>query len=54
VAWETFEKPIDFVHKNSGAYLVWVLVLLHAGAALFHHYVKRDDVLRRMLPRRQP
>lgn len=53
VAWETFEKPIDFVHKNSGAYLVWVLVLLHAGAALYHHYVKRDEVLRRMLPRRQ-
>ncbi len=53
VAWETFEKPIDFVHKNSGAYLVWVLILLHAGAALYHHYVKRDDVLRRMLPPRQ-
>ena len=50
VAWEAFEKPVDFVHKNSGAYLVWVLVLLHAGAALFHHYIKRDDVLRRMLP----
>jgi len=54
VVWETFEKPVDFVHKNSGAYLVWVLVLLHASAALFHHYVKRDDVLRRMLPRRLP
>lgn len=26
-----------------------LLVLAHAGAALRHHYVKRDDVLRRML-----
>jgi cytochrome b561 len=24
---------------------------LHAAAALFHHYVLKDDVLRRMLPR---
>jgi cytochrome b561 len=24
---------------------------LHAAAALFHHYLLRDDVLRRMLPR---
>jgi cytochrome b561 len=24
---------------------------MHAAAALFHHYLLRDDVLRRMLPR---
>jgi len=54
VAWETFETPIDFVPKNAGACLVWVLVLLHAGAALFHRYVTRADGRRRMLPRRQP
>jgi cytochrome b561 len=31
----------------------WLLILagLHAGAALFHHYVWRDGVLRRMWPR---
>lgn len=29
-----------------------VLALLHAAAALVHHYVFRDDVLRRMLPSR--
>lgn len=28
------------------------IVLGHAGAALKHHYLDRDDVLRRMLPRR--
>ena len=27
------------------------LIGLHAGAALLHHYVLRDDTLRRMLPR---
>jgi cytochrome b561 len=29
-----------------------VLALLHAAAALYHHYVLRDRVLARMLPRR--
>ncbi|MDQ0349899.1 cytochrome b [Ancylobacter vacuolatus] len=29
-----------------------VLALLHAAAALVHHYVLKDDVLRRMLPHR--
>jgi len=31
-----------------------LLLLLHVAAALKHHYVNRDDVLRRMLPRRGP
>ncbi len=33
----------------------WILasaVLLHAGAALAHHFRNKDDILRRMLPRR--
>ena len=29
------------------------LALIHATAALWHHYVRRDDVLTRMLPRRK-
>ena len=32
-------------------YAMATLVLLHAGAALKHHVVDRDDVLKRMLPR---
>jgi cytochrome b561 len=35
------------------AYALIALVALHAGAALYHHYVLRDGVLRRML-RRMP
>ena len=30
----------------------YFLIGLHAAAALFHHYVRRDDTLERMLPRR--
>lgn len=39
---------IGFIHK----YLAWGLVGvvgLHAGAALFHHFIKRDNTLLRML-----
>ena len=34
-------------------YMMWTLlclIALHAAAALFHHFVRHDDVLRRMLP----
>jgi len=36
------------------AYALLVLVGLHAAAALYHHYIVRDDVLRSMLPRIRP
>lgn len=49
LSFKEFEKPMDFIHKNSGAYLVWVLIAAHAGAALYHHFVRRDIVLKRML-----
>lgn len=32
------------------AYLLVALVALHAAAALFHHFVRRDNVLKAMLP----
>ena len=47
--WEQFEAPMDFVHKQGGAYVVWVLIAAHAGAALFHHFIRKDIVLKRML-----
>ncbi|KAF1013395.1 MAG: Cytochrome b561 [Stenotrophomonas maltophilia] len=34
------------------AYLLFGVVLAHLGAALFHHWVRRDSVLRSMLGRR--
>ncbi|WP_129136547.1 cytochrome b [Luteimonas sp. YGD11-2] len=33
-----------------GAWLLLALVGLHAAAALYHHFVRRDATLRRMLP----
>jgi cytochrome b561 len=33
------------------ATVAYVLVGLHAAAALYHHYFLRDDTLRRMLPK---
>lgn len=38
------------------AYTMWVLlalIALHVAAALYHHFFRRDDVLRRMLPSRK-
>ena len=50
LSWDDYERPFDFYHKQiGGALLVWMLILLHAGAALYHHFVKHDDVLIRML-----
>jgi len=41
------------VHLVLGIVLI-VLLVMHVGAALRHHYGKRDDVLVRMLPWRKP
>ena len=35
-----------------GFWLLVALVAAHTGAALYHHFVQRDDTLRRMLPMR--
>jgi cytochrome b561 len=49
MTFEEFEKPFDFIHKKiMGEWLVWLLILGHALAALYHHFVKRDRTLRRM------
>lgn len=42
-------KTIKGVHET-GAVAIYVLVGIHAAAALYHHYVVRDNTLRRMLP----
>ena len=38
------------IHEIGGTVGYW-LIGLHAAAALFHHYVQRDNTLRRMSPR---
>jgi cytochrome b561 len=44
------EARLKTLHEI-GAKLILVLFVLHVGAALKHHFVARDDVLQRMLPR---
>ena len=44
-------RPLEFVHKT-GQYAIYTVVGLHVAAALYHHFIKRDGVLRRMLPMR--
>ncbi|SRR5579883_193023 len=39
------------LHNNLAIILI-ILVSLHILAALYHHFIKRDDILRRMLPHR--
>lgn len=41
--------PTEDVHGNL-AYALFALVGVHALAALWHHYIRRDHVLYRMLP----
>lgn len=46
-------KPITQWH-DLFANLLLLVAFAHAGAALFHHYVLKDNVLTRMLPERHP
>ena len=43
---------LEEIHETIGT-LGYYLIGLHAAAALFHHYVVRDNTLLRMLPRRK-
>jgi cytochrome b561 len=44
-------KQLEELHSALNIGLM-VLISIHAAAALFHHLVRKDDVLRRMLPER--
>ena len=65
VSWFGFIQLPDLVPKNKALYhtlltthgtlalVLGAVVTLHVAAALKHHFVLRDDVLRRMLPLRK-
>lgn len=47
------KAPVEALFKRIHTYAAWTLIALvlgHAAAALRHHFIRRDDVLRRMLP----
>jgi cytochrome b561 len=50
---QKMSETVFFFHKL-GAILLALGVLVHVGAALFHHVVRKDNVLRRMLPGLRP
>jgi cytochrome b561 len=42
MSFKEFEKPIDFIHKDIfGAWLMWLLILGHFSAAMYHNFVKK-------------
>lgn len=47
---EALATQLFTIHRWVG-WLVIILVLMHVSAALYHYFVRRDDVLKRMLPR---
>ncbi len=49
IDWASFEPPLDAFHHFVGGNLLWVLILVHAGAAIYHHMVMRDRTLARMV-----
>ncbi|WP_134053986.1 cytochrome b [Rheinheimera aquimaris] len=42
-------KTVKEIHETAGK-VGYALIGLHAVAALFHHYIRRDSTLKRMLP----
>lgn len=49
LSFKQWEAPIDFIHKQlMGEWLLWMLILGHAAAALYHHFIKRDATLLKM------
>ncbi len=49
---ESLAHTVEEIHETVGK-IGYFLIGLHALAALVHHYMLRDDTLRRMLPRRR-
>jgi cytochrome b561 len=48
---KALKESVEEVHELA-AHFTLIMAALHAAAALLHHYVWKDDVLRRMLPGR--
>jgi cytochrome b561 len=48
VSWDSFEKPLDAFHFFVGGNILWILIAMHVGAALYHHLIMYDRTLARM------
>lgn len=47
--WDSFEAPMDAFHHFVGGNLLWMLILLHIAAAIYHHLVMHDRTIARMV-----
>jgi cytochrome b561 len=47
---EALATQLFTLHRWVG-WLVIIIVLVHVSAALYHYFIRRDEVLKRMLPR---
>jgi cytochrome b561 len=48
IAWNVWDTKLDALHQYAGAYFVWPLIAIHTAVALYHHYHRRDRLMRRM------
>ena len=49
ISFKEFEKPLDLIHKDiMGTWVVWLLIVGHVSAALYHQFVKKDRTLQKM------
>ncbi|MGC4029370.1 MAG: cytochrome b [Steroidobacteraceae bacterium] len=48
LTFDEIEPYLDFTHMKGGATIVWMLIVGHICAALYHHYVLRDRTLIKM------
>jgi cytochrome b561 len=46
---EALSKTLFPIHETIG-FIIAGLLVMHIGAALYHHFVRHDGVLGRMLP----
>lgn len=54
MTFKEFEKPMDFIHKDLlGAWVLWLLILGHVLAALYHHFGLKDRTLKKMTTGKQ-
>lgn len=49
---EAVAELMEQVH-NTIAWIIIVLLVIHTAGAIKHHFIDKDDVLRRMLPGRR-
>ena len=52
--WQTLEPIMDGLHYSLGYWATPAVVILHILAAFWHHFVRHDTVLKRMLPEHLP